>query len=191
WILWLNADDYLLPGVLESYIETVKGDPSVDGVYGHMVFVDEVGETLRTIYQPQWHYCMAKYGRYFMPSTGSLYRGSLLRDNLLDVDFHMIMDTEWMLRSAREMRPRRLRRRSVAFRVTEDNKTSANIRTGELTPRHAAEREVLDGRYPYYGSPPEGLGVLKRCGLGLVRQGIRWRILADKFVSRMQDREAR
>lgn len=189
WILWLNADDYLLPGTLEKYIETVQSDPRVDGVYGHMVFVDEFGEPIRTIYQPQWRFYMAKYGRYFMPSTGSLYRASLLRGSPLDIDFHMIMDTEWMLRAAEGMRPKRLRRRAVAFRVTEDNKTSANIRTGELTPRHAAEREVLNGRYPYYGPPPAGAGLVERAGLNFVRAGIRVRILADKIVSRLLDRE--
>ena len=191
WILWLNADDYLLPGILEKYIEAVRSDPDVDGVYGHMVLVDESGEPIRTIYQPQWRFYMAKYGRYYMPSTGSLYRASLLRENPLDNDFHMIMDTEWMLRAARRMRPRRLRRRTVAFRVTDDNKTSANIRTGELTPRHAAEREILDGRYPFYGGAPSGSGLSGRIGLGLIRGGIRARILTDKLVSRLMDREGR
>ena len=153
-----------------------------------MVFVDEAGLPTRAVYQAQWTYYVARYGAFYMPSTGSLYRASLLKENPLDIDFHMIMDTEWMLRNGEKMRTRRLRAKAVAFRVTEDNKTSANIQTGEVTPRHAAERKVLAGRYRFYGPPKEDLGAIGKFILGLRRKGIRVSILADKAISRFLDR---
>ena len=188
WILWLNADDFLYPGMLSAYVDMVRSKPSLDAVYGHMVFVDENGAEIRTVYQPQWRYYMTRLGPFCLPSTGTLYRASLLKENPLDLDFHMVMDTEWTLRNGAKMKAKRLRQKAVGFRLA-DNKTAENIATGALTPRHAEERKILSGRYRFYGLRGESrLGAIPYAFLWLVRRGIRFRILVDKASSLLLDR---
>jgi len=192
WILWLNSDDYMLPGVLQKFVDTVKANPQIGAVYGHMVFVDGEGGVVRTVYQPAWEYRMIYFGRFCLPSTGTLYRASLLKENPLDEDFHMVMDTEWTLRCGRDLESKRLRLPAVAFRVTEDNKTSASITTGELTPRHAEERIKLGATYHYYGHRPEEspLKGMRRLMRNAVSRAIRVKVLADKAISRLLDRSS-
>jgi len=182
WVLWLNIDDFLMPGALEKYLEIVqqKGE-SLDMIYGHMVFVDAEGDRMRTLYQPQWFYWMTILGSYVAPSTGSLYRTSVLQDNPLDEEFHMIMDSEWMLRNGKKLRVKRLFKEMVSFRISEENKTSANITDGIITPRHHSERVKLTQKYPCYGNGNESdkssslYFILK-----IVRRAIRIWILVDK-----------
>ena len=186
WILWLNADDFLLPGILQTYVDIVAEKPDLDLLYGYMVFVGPDKEWIRTIYQVRWHYSMIQFGLLCMPSTGSLFRASLLKENPLDLDCHIIMDSEWALRNGKGLRVRRLRRDAVAFRVTDDNKTSHNIRTGELTPRHAEERKRVAKMHPFYGKAGENsFGPLGNLLLKAARKLVRVRILADKGFNRL------
>lgn len=186
WIVWLNADDFLLPGVLEAYRDEVERRPDLDLLYGYMVFVGPDKEWIRTVYQARWRYCMIQFGLLCMPSTGSMFRAQLLKDYPLDLDCHIIMDSEWALRNGRGLRVRRLRRDAVAFRVTDDNKTSLNIRTGELTPRHAQERARVAGQHPFYGRVGENsFGRAGNLALMLARKVVRARILADKGFNRL------
>ena len=92
-----------------------------------------------------------------------------------------------MMACSREMSS--LRRKAVSFRVTDTNKTSENIRTGGLTPRHAEERMRLGKEYPFYGNPGENaLGFVGNQLLRIVRTGVRARMLADKAISRQMDK---
>jgi glycosyltransferase involved in cell wall biosynthesis len=184
WILWLNADDYMLPGAIDTYLHALHRKQQFDIIYGHMVLVDGGGRTIRTIYQPNWTYAMSCYGVYGLPSTGTLYRADFFRNAPLDVNFHMIMDTEWNLRNGRSIRAVRLRIPTVAFRVSEENKTADNIRTGHVTPRHALEREVLIRDYPFCcPSSPATSKVHIPLHIKLLRCFLRIRVLCDKAFS--------
>lgn len=186
WILWLNVDDFLLPGVIEKMLEILQsGDAHFDLLYGHTVFVDAESRTIRTIYQPIWHYWMTAIGCYAAPSTGSLFRRSLLVETPLNEKFHMIMDTEWMLRVGRQLKVRRLNLETVSFRI-DDNKTAGHIQSGELTPQHQKERNVLAKKHPYYpGENEVSRGSFSRLVLHGLRKATRLLILVDKFVSRL------
>ncbi|MDB4669547.1 glycosyltransferase [bacterium] len=190
WILWLNVDDYLLPSALAELCGIIRSEGSdLDMIYGHMVFVDDESRKIRTIYQPVWRHWMSEIGVYVAPSTGSLFRRKLLVENALNEDFHMIMDTEWMLRVGRSLRVRRLNREVVAFRVA-DNKTAEHINSGTLTSRHREERILLAKRYPTYGYRSEtGKGLLFHSGLWVLRKVLRVWILADKAVCKLQNRQ--
>lgn len=184
WILWLNVDDYLLPGVIQSLFRILKAEGDIlDMVYGHMVFVDGSGTKVRTIIQPRWRYWMTRWGGYVAPSTGSLFRRAKFVEEPLDEQFHMIMDTEWMLRSGKTLRVKRLHSGTVAFRVA-DNKTAQHINSGVLTPQHQKERELLMEKYPGY--PAEAsVGTIFSGGAAqiLKRKIVRVWVLADKLVS--------
>jgi glycosyltransferase involved in cell wall biosynthesis len=185
WILWLNVDDFLLPGVIEKMLEIVRSDDAdFDLLYGHTVFVDAESRPIRTVYQPVWHYWMTAIGCYAAPSTGSLYRRRMFVENSLDENFHMIMDTEWMLRVGKTLRVRRLEFETVSFRL-DDNKTADHIQSGVLTPRHQQERATLGAQYPCYpGGEESQRGLPSRALLWGLRKLTRLWILSDKFVSR-------
>lgn len=188
WVLWLNIDDYLLPGALEKYLKLIDHNANKwDMLYGHMLFVNQEGERMRTLYQPQWHYFMTRMGNYVAPSTGSLYRRSLLVDAPLDESFHMIMDSEWMLRSGRRVKSKRINKEMVAFRIDGDNKTAAHITTGEFTPQHKAERLKLAERFPLYSHKGEtSRGWAFYLILQSIRKLIKFWILSDKAVSKLK-----
>ena len=187
WILWLNVDDYLIPGALAELCGVIRSEgPDLDMVYGHMVFVDNDSRKIRTIYQPVWRYWMSKIGAYVAPSTGSVFRRSLFDENPLNEDFHMIMDTEWILRVGCSLRTRRMNREIVAFRVA-DNKTAEHINTGVLNPKHQAERLMVAQNHPTYGYRSEtGKGAVFHTGLWAVRKLLRVWILADKAFSKFR-----
>ncbi|MDB4295577.1 glycosyltransferase [Akkermansiaceae bacterium] len=187
WILWLNVDDFMIPGAVEHLIARIRSGIREDAVYGHMVLVDEHSERIRTVFQAWWRPWMIRFGVFATPSTGTLFRASILKENLIGEDFHMIMDTEWSLRTMGKVKALRLRREMVCFRLTEDNKTAAHIKTGHLTPRHAKERKVLGAKYPSYGNYGEtGRGRLFHFGVKLVRKCGRFLILTDKVISKVQ-----
>lgn len=184
WILWLNVDDFLLPGVIDKMLKILQsGNVHFDLLYGHTVFVDAASRMIRTVYQPIWHYWMTAIGCYAAPSTGSLYRRRVLVENPLDENFHMIMDTEWMLRAGRQLKIRRLNDRTVSFRI-DDNKTADHIQSGELTSRHRSEREALSKDYLNYDEN-EDSSLAGRVLIRLARKCTRLWILGDKFLSKI------
>ncbi len=184
WILWLNVDDFLLPGSLEVYQKMIGDSRSdFDIIYGHMVFVDSESKRIKTVYQPQWYYWMTRNAGFVAPSTGSLYRKEILINEPLNHEFHIIMDTEWMLRAGKNLRVKRIRREMAAFRIA-DNKTAQHIQEGTITPQHRAERLQLVERYPDYpadlGEKEPFLGYLRRT---MYRGMMRGWIKLDKAIS--------
>lgn len=185
WVLWLNVDDFLLPGALSRMIHFLQQEGSYfDMIYGHMVFVDEKSEVIRTIYQPRWYNWMTRIGCFVAPSTGSLFRRSVLIENPLNENFHMIMDTEWMLRTGKTLRVKRLNFRTVSFRI-DDNKTADHIQTGAVTPQHRKEREELGALYSSYPRIIDDRSWHpKQLVLKLMRRATRVWVLSDKLFAK-------
>lgn len=186
WIVWLNVDDFLEADCMDTYRKFLDGkDPNVDVLYGHTRFVDENSKTIKMVYQPQWHYLLLRFGVSLPPTSGTLFRKSVLLDHPLDEDYHMIMDSEWFLRNGRNIRVARLRKPLNAFRITDDNKTSAHVRSGGITPRHAQERERLFKTYGFC-YPPESWREVRpgTAAAFLMRKLLRISVLADKFISK-------
>jgi len=187
WILWLNADDFVTPNGLQSFLKLARADTSYDAVYGHMMLVDKKSNVFRRVYQASWSPWMARFGVFALPSTGTLFRASLLREFPLSEDFHMVMDSEWCLRTMGKVSSRRLQEFTVAFRVTETNKTGGNIMSGEITPRHLTERKVLAEKYPYYGREGEtDRSKAFYLWAAFLRKAGRYVVLADKFFSKLR-----
>lgn len=141
WILWLNADDYMLEGAFEAFVKVVSKQNVANVVYGHVNFVDEFGNNIRKIYHLHYHRFMTFFGVYIPPSTGSFFRASLLKDNLLDEEFHYVMDTEWTLRCGHLINSAVINKPCSAFRVSDHNKTSQQIKNNIVVPKHAEERK--------------------------------------------------
>lgn len=147
WILWLNADDFLWPETLAAYAEAIERNPEIDYIYGHTQFVDENDRYLRTVFEIPYRYAYSKHRLYIPPTSGSLFRRSVLLENPLDKDYHYIMDAEWFLRCGEKLEVRRLNQVSNSFRVTDTNKTGPSIKTGQSDERMLAEWQKLHETY--------------------------------------------
>ena len=192
WILWLNVDDFLVPGVIQKFLAEIRQGTAYDAIYGHMKLVDENSCKIRTVYQGRWRPWMIRFGIFGLPSTGTLFRKPILLENPISKDYHMIMDSEWCLRTAGKVRALRLDTETVCFRLSEDNKTAAHITTGKLTPRHAEERRKLAAYCPSYGKFGEtDRGRAFHLATWCIRKAGRGLILTDKLLSKTRARNAK
>lgn len=153
WLVWLNADDYLLPGAIAAYTEAILRDRAVDLVYGHVNFVDAQKRLLKTVYHIPYSYNLSLYGVYAPPSSGSLFRAEFLKKNLLNEDYHYVMDSEWFLRNGNNINCVLINKVLVNFRVSGENKTAQHIKSGTRVPRHQEEfsryrNEYVFSRWP-------------------------------------------
>jgi glycosyltransferase involved in cell wall biosynthesis len=101
WLMWLNADDYLLPGALAKVRTYALAHPAADVIYGDCLFVDEAGRTLREKREGSFDFNMLLFYGCYIPSTATFFRRDLIdRGLLLDPQFRNCMDTDYFLRLA-------------------------------------------------------------------------------------------
>ena len=103
WVMWLNCDDYLLPGALAKVAEFIKAKPDADVVHGDCVYVKEYRTPIRRKYDTpvdDWDFLFVGC---CIPSTAVFYRRRIIESgHLLDVSYHNCMDWEYYLRLCRE-----------------------------------------------------------------------------------------
>jgi glycosyltransferase involved in cell wall biosynthesis len=101
WLMWLNADDYLLPGTLAKVRSHALAHPAAEIVYGECLFVDEHKRVLRRRREGPFDFNMLLYYGCYIPSTSAFYRRTLLDDGfLLDPSFKVCMDFDYYMRLA-------------------------------------------------------------------------------------------
>lgn len=101
WLMWLNADDYLLPSALAKIHEFALANPAAEVIYGDCLFVDEAGRTLREKREGGFDFNMLLFYGCYIPSTATFFRRDLIdRGLLLDPHFRNCMDIDYFLRLA-------------------------------------------------------------------------------------------
>jgi glycosyltransferase involved in cell wall biosynthesis len=101
WLMWLNADDYLLPGALRKVAEFAAANPDADVIYGDCDFVDEAGRFLRHKREFDFDFNMLLFYGCYIPSTSTFYRRKIVDDGfLLDPTYKNCMDFEYYLKLA-------------------------------------------------------------------------------------------
>jgi glycosyltransferase involved in cell wall biosynthesis len=141
WIVWLNADDLVSPGLFAS------ADPDADFVYGDFDYIDGEGRVLRhfTPHPELSVNLLLVYGCYLF-SGAALFRRSLFdRFGGLELGLRYTMDYELYLRIAPHVRSRYVPRTLGQFRVHGDSKTSG------ITWGLFVETARLRRRYGGYG----------------------------------------
>jgi glycosyltransferase involved in cell wall biosynthesis len=99
WVMWLNADDYLLPGALARVANHAKENSTGDIVYGECVFVDEAKNVLRRKRDHRFDFnILLFYGCYIQSTATFLKREILSAGHLLDLRYRNCMDFEYYLR---------------------------------------------------------------------------------------------
>ncbi len=125
WVMWLNCDDYLLPGALDKVADFARGHPEADVIHGDCLFVDAGGQQLRRKFDTpvdEWDFLFVGC---CIPSTATFYHRRIVEaGHLLDVGYRNCMDWEYYLRLSREgYRFRYLPEALAGFRWHDDSTT--------------------------------------------------------------------
>jgi glycosyltransferase involved in cell wall biosynthesis len=149
WVMWLNADDRLKPGVLLEMKRRLVASRA-DVVYGDWDFVDVAGGFLRRVRTPRWSMFVHVHHHCYIGSTAAFYRrGSVIQAGFrLREDFHHVMDGEFYARL--HQAGKRFEHVPVAvadFRVHGANASLRHLgKTRDLETILAAERQHVESR---------------------------------------------
>jgi glycosyltransferase involved in cell wall biosynthesis len=128
---YLNSDDLLLPGALNTVADYFARRPDIDVIYGHRILIDEHGMAIgRWILPP--HTSLAYAWADFVPQETMFWRRSIWDQagGYLDESFRFAMDWDLISRfSSIGARFYRLPRYLAAFRVHAKQKTSLQMAT--------------------------------------------------------------
>jgi glycosyltransferase involved in cell wall biosynthesis len=101
WLMWLNADDYLMPEAFTRVTSFAEAHPKADVIYGDCDFVDEHGRIVGTKREGDFDFWMLLFYGTFIPSTATFFRRKLIDDgHLLDASQKVCMDLAYYLRLA-------------------------------------------------------------------------------------------
>jgi glycosyltransferase involved in cell wall biosynthesis len=98
---WLNADDYYLPGALETIARAASAHAEADVIYGDCVFVDGEGAVVRSKVEHEFDRAVLLYFGCYIPSTATFFRREIVQSGaLLDCEYRVCMDFEYFARLA-------------------------------------------------------------------------------------------
>lgn len=110
YILWLDDDDLLLPGALESQVRMVQSHPETDVAYGpHEKFEHGTGRKVGLLDPRDWSLeprllLNALLGACPIPNPGTMVRRSVYQDlGAYDLNFHRAHDYEFWSRAAERL----------------------------------------------------------------------------------------
>jgi len=149
WVMWLNADDCLKPGVLAEMIAKLRGSKA-DVVYGDFDFTDEAGKHLRTVHLPGWSPFVHVHHHCYIGSTAAFYRRSSVTaaGHRLREDFRYVMDGEFYARlHAAGLRFERVSTTVAEFRLHSGNASMRHLgKTRDVDVILRAERQHVESR---------------------------------------------
>jgi glycosyltransferase involved in cell wall biosynthesis len=176
WLMWLNCDDYLLPGALTKVANYLQAHPEVDVVHGDCVFVREDKTPIRRKRDHPVDEFTLLFVGCFIPSTSAFYRRDIIdRGLLLDTGYKVCMDWEYYLRQWRAgCRFGYLPEALAGFRWHGSNTSLVHLERGNEEGR-TLQREHLAARglSPWLGKAWV-LRALRRV-FQIRRIGLRWR----------------
>ncbi len=128
-VLWLNADDVLLPGAIASASAAFASDPDLEFAYGDFDIIDTAGALVRR-YQSSEYSWKRVYARGCYIFSGSLFvrRQHLVTIGGLDASLRACMDFDLLLRLDAAGRSTHLKRTIGQLRMHDENKSSSIMR---------------------------------------------------------------
>lgn len=149
WVMWLNADDRLKPGVLAE-LGPVLGESQEDVVFGDFDFVDARGSFLRRVELLRWSRFVHVHHHCYVGSTAAFYRRVTVIDAgyRLREDFRYVMDGEFYARLDQAgLKFRHVKLPVADFRLHGDNASMRHLgRTRDMEVIVAAERQHVESR---------------------------------------------
>jgi glycosyltransferase involved in cell wall biosynthesis len=102
WLMWLNCDDYLMPGALAKLADYIRSHPRADIVHGDCIYVKEDKTPIRRKYDTKVDEWDLLFVGCVIPSTSAFYRREIISaGHLLDIGYKNCMDWEFYLRLLR------------------------------------------------------------------------------------------
>jgi glycosyltransferase involved in cell wall biosynthesis len=144
WICWVNSDDYLLPGAIETLAEAIENRRRADVVYGDYLFVDADGNEIGRKYSTPPSRFVHKHYYQFTGNHSMAIRQDTVRSlGGVDENLDYVMDTDflWQLLNA-NLEMVQVQAFIGARRLHEAAKT-----TGDPPPERMAEIRDLQSRY--------------------------------------------
>lgn len=141
YLLWLNADDLLLPGALAVLAERIRHSPvRPQWLVGNMMVIDEHDRICRCLRDGAWHDFLYRHAPVRVYGPGAVFRRELFETvGGFDETLHYCMDTDLWLRFQRAgARYVRVPRYIWGFRHHPASKTNSGVATTEA--EQAAER---------------------------------------------------
>ena len=141
YLLWINADDLLLPGTLDRARAHLRAHPGCAWLAGNLVYIDAQDRVLRCARDGRWHDWLFRHAPVRVYGPTSIFSRELFeRVGGFDESLHYLMDTDlWLRFKAAGARFERLPHYCWAFRVHGGSKTAADLR-GAADPRMLEER---------------------------------------------------
>ena len=147
WVMWLNADDRLKPGVLAAMLPLLR---RADAVYGDWEFVDEAGRFLRHVTALRWSRFVHIHHHCFIGSTAAFYRRTTVVEKgyRLREDFRYVMDGEFYARlDAAGLKFQHVPMVVADFRMHGGNLSQRNLgKSRDMDAILAAERQYIESR---------------------------------------------
>src|SRR4051794_28047104 len=138
-VMWINADDAVIPEVVDRAVAHLDRNPQLAAVYGGIELIDAHSRTHRTYIPPAWSWRRMLYVGDSIPLPTVIFRRSLIDDaGLLDERWRDAADYDFYLRVFGSRRVERIPEPLVRFRFHADSKTSKDVWT--------QQRELLDIR---------------------------------------------
>lgn len=149
WVMWLNADDRLLPGILQTILRQLELD-NADVVYGDWNFIDEGGAFIRKVTCPRWSLFVHVHHHCFIGSTSTFFRNATVMKQgfRLHEEFRYVMDGEFFARLHVAGKKFRYMPVTVAeFRLHGGNASKRHLgKSVDMKTVLAAERQHVESR---------------------------------------------
>jgi glycosyltransferase involved in cell wall biosynthesis len=101
WLMWLNTDDYLLPGALAKVAACAARSPDADVIYGECLFVDKDKQLLRRKRDHHFDFGVLLFYGCYISSTATFFNRRIIASgNLLDTNYRVCMDFDYFVRLA-------------------------------------------------------------------------------------------
>lgn len=164
WVMWLNTDDYLLPGALEQVARFAAQHPGVDVIYGDVEFVDADKRHLRFKREHEFNFnVLLFYGCYIQSTATFFHRRIIEAGHLLDVDYRVCMDFEYYVRLARlGYRFAHLPEVLAAFRWHETNTSATQLERRRAERLRVQQEQLARAGRPAWLRNPRVLAALYR-----------------------------
>jgi len=148
WVMFVGADDILLPGAIEAYLQAINDTPDIntyDYICAHNEYVDMKGKLLKVLGEkPTW----GKMRRYMAPAhVASLHNRHNLFETIggYDLDFKICADYELLMRKRERLRCIFVDRRIARMKVGGMSfSTKAVLETYKLRKLHNSIPLVLN-----------------------------------------------
>jgi glycosyltransferase involved in cell wall biosynthesis len=138
-VMWINADDVVIPDAVDRAVAKLDADPGLAAIYGGIELIDAESTTQRTYIPEDWSWRRFVYLGDYIPLPTVIFRRALLEQTgVLDEHWVDAADYDFYLRVFDGRRVERIPEALVRFRFHADSKTSKDVWT--------QQRELLEIR---------------------------------------------